>query len=312
MSHLFETGFFVSQPAWHGLGKVLDNPPTIEQAIIDAGLDWEVLEENVYDLKDDGSPVAIPNYKQLKRSSDRKTLGIVSTQYHPLQNLKAFQWFNFLLHEGSASLEAAGALKGGKRIWVLARVNQDELEVKDGDTVKPYLLLSNSHDGTSAVWIQFTVIRTVCWNTLSAALSSRYEQERQKTAIRIRHSASLDEQLTIASHALDFARQQFTQSIAEYRAIAKQQIDKERFEVYVAKVLQVDDPLAIRAFDQIKANFLEGRGNQGETLWDAYNGVTEWIDHQRGRSTATRLESAWFGDGSRLRTRAHEVALDLL
>lgn len=52
MSHQFESGFFVHEPAPHRLGKVLDNPPTTEQAIIDAGLDWRVLEEPVYQLQE--------------------------------------------------------------------------------------------------------------------------------------------------------------------------------------------------------------------------------------------------------------------
>ena len=85
MSHQFESGMFVGQPAWHRLGKVLDNPPTTEQAIIEAGLDWEVLEEPVYRLKHD-LPEIIPGYKSLVRDSDRKVLGVVTDFYHPLQN----------------------------------------------------------------------------------------------------------------------------------------------------------------------------------------------------------------------------------
>jgi hypothetical protein len=61
------------------------------------------------------------------------------------------------------------------------------------------------------------------------------------------------------------------------------------------------------------------------TLWAAYNGVTEFIDHclppnggKRRRtsspqSTATptndrRLESVWFGSGYRAKARAYQVA----
>ena len=38
MSHEFESGFLVQEPAWHRLGKVLENPPTTERAIVEAGL----------------------------------------------------------------------------------------------------------------------------------------------------------------------------------------------------------------------------------------------------------------------------------
>ena len=49
MSHQFESGFFASNtPAWHGLGKVLDNPPTTAEAIKAAGLDWQVNEQAIF------------------------------------------------------------------------------------------------------------------------------------------------------------------------------------------------------------------------------------------------------------------------
>lgn len=66
------------------------------------------------------------------------------------------------------------------------------------------------------------------------------------------------------------------------------------------------------AWPRIVENFECGRGNQGKTLWDSYNAITEHLDYQRGRSEATRLESAWFGEGDRIRQKAHEQALALL
>ena len=40
MAHHFESGMFVREPAWYGLGTVLDEPPTVSEAIVEAGLDW--------------------------------------------------------------------------------------------------------------------------------------------------------------------------------------------------------------------------------------------------------------------------------
>jgi phage/plasmid-like protein (TIGR03299 family) len=295
--HYFESGFFTNEPAWHGLGKVLQQPPTTAQAIAEAGLDWEVLEHPVFRLKD-GEYQEIEGHKTLVRSSDERVLGVVTKHYHPLQNIDAFRWFDFLLHEGDASLEAAGSLKNGRRVWVLAKLNHAESEVTDGDEVRPYLLLHNSHDGSTAVWIQFTPIRVVCWNTLSFAAESRREDEANFKAIRLRHSSSMNEQLNIAQNVLNLSQQTV-----------------ERLESYVSELLNIRDLENLhrkKSWDQILENFQGGRGNQGQTVWDAYNGVTEWIDYHRGRSAATRLESAWFGDGANLRQKAHEVALAMI
>ncbi len=274
--HYFESGFTVNTPAWHGLGKTLDNPPTIEQAIIDAGLDWIVEEQPIYQQVED-KYIAIPGHKSLVRSTDKKVLGVVSNMYKPLQNQDAFSWFDFLLHENNISLEAAGSLKGGRRVWVIAKINESTLDVDNGDVVNPYLLLSNSHDGSTAVWIYFTAIRVVCWNTLSLALSSRYKDEARGKTIRIRHSSSIKEQLSIAQNALDFAKQQFQYSVEEYRRMAKKSISKDLFEDYIGYVLDTDTPTSTRAYPKIEANFLQGRGNAGQNLWHALNSVTEWV-----------------------------------
>ncbi len=107
MAHQFESGFFVGHGAWHGLGTVLDHPPTTAKAIADAGLDWQVNEQAIYTQSVHGlSPVS--THKSLVRSSDYQLLGIVSQQYQPLQNQDTFSWFDFLLHDGDVSLEAAG------------------------------------------------------------------------------------------------------------------------------------------------------------------------------------------------------------
>jgi len=273
MAHQFETGFFVHQPAWHRLGKLLNNPPTTEQAIIEAGLDWTVLEEPIYRIQREGI-VEVSTHKSLVRDRDEKLLGIVSKAYHPLQNKQAFNWFDPLLHEGDVTLEAAGSLKGGKRIWVLAKIQMKPLEIQDGDTIQPYLLLHNSHDGSTAIWIQFTPIRVVCWNTLSWAASSRHADQKNHKAFRIRHHSNINENLALAQQALDLARQTFTYAVDEYKAMALKPMSSELLELYIGNIFQSDDPTEHKAFPHILANFEEGRGNKGKTLWDAYNGFT--------------------------------------
>jgi phage/plasmid-like protein (TIGR03299 family) len=301
----------VQNPAWHRLGKVLENPPTTEGAIVEAGLDWTVLEEPIYRIEKEGL-MEISTHKSLIRDRDRQLLGVVSNAYHPLQNSEAFKWFDFLLHEGEVTLEAAGSLKRGKRIWILAKIHLNPVEVREGDAIHPYLLMHNSHDGSSAIWLQFTPIRVVCWNTLSWAAASRYEAAKNRQAFRIRHNSNIEEKLALAQQALDLARQTFETATEEYIAMAHKPITRELFELYLANIFDTEDPTKNKSFPSIQQNFEAGRGNQGKTLWDAYNGFTEWLDHQRGRSELSRLESAWFGDSARLRIKAHREALALL
>jgi hypothetical protein len=43
------------------------------------------------------------------------------------------------------------------------------------------------------------------------------------------------------------------------------------------------------------------------TRWAMLNAVTELVDHERGRSNNTRMESAWFGAGAALKARAADL-----
>jgi phage/plasmid-like protein (TIGR03299 family) len=145
--HELETGFFVKEPAWHRLGTVINEAPSIEEGLKLAGLDWQVVE---MPISLTGSPDVISSHKALVRTTDQSVLGVVGKGYTPLQNVEAFSWFDFLIDQDIATLEAAGSLKEGKKIWILARF-KEEAEVIKGDPIHPYILLANSHDGMMGV-----------------------------------------------------------------------------------------------------------------------------------------------------------------
>jgi Domain of unknown function (DUF932) len=92
----------------------------------------------------------------LCREKDNIILGIVRSDYVPLQNKKAFEWFQPFLHAGEATLETAGSLKGGSKVWILAKIRNGEQAVYTKDEIAHYILLSNSHNGSMPVRVGFT------------------------------------------------------------------------------------------------------------------------------------------------------------
>lgn len=308
MAHEFESGFFVAQAAWHGLGTVLKDAPITETAIVQAGLDWQVVEEPI--IQTDGDAAVLK--KKLMRDRDRHLLGTVNYDYIPLQNADAFRWFDPLLETGDIQLEAAGSLQGGQRIWILAKVKNTEGKINADDWVHPYLLLHNSHNGSTAVWIQFTPVRVVCMNTLAGASAHRFGDLWQRKAICIPHSITLQDQLAKVQHLVDLTQREFQICVEEYQAMASQEMNQELLETYLGRVMGI----RTAGFDPIKSqlikNFEQGIGNHGRTLWDAYNAVTEWLDHQQFGSPEARVLNSWFGSGVKLRSRAHHIALEMV
>lgn len=88
MSANVETMFYVREKPWHGLGTMVAEAPASADALIWAGLDWQVLQKNVQ--TEDGGWIA--GYKANVRSTDGQVLGIVSDRYKVVQNQDAFQF----------------------------------------------------------------------------------------------------------------------------------------------------------------------------------------------------------------------------
>ena len=137
-----ETMFSVRETPWHGLGRIIMDAPASREALELAGLDWQVESRNIYS----GTGAMIPGYRANVRSTDEAVLGVVSARYRIVQNKEAFQFTDDLLGEG-VTYETAGSLQGGKKVWMLARLPRKYLIA--GDQVVPYLVIFNSHDGSS-------------------------------------------------------------------------------------------------------------------------------------------------------------------
>jgi len=180
MAHEFESGFVVGEQAWHGLATLLQDPPnTVAEAIVEAGLNWEVESIPVYD----GDSKRIEGWQALRRSSDRSILHVATDSYDILQNKEAFKFFDAFLQDGSAALESMGSLREGRTVFGCARIGDSVSIGTSSDETAPYLVLHTSHDGVLATGVMFTPVRTVCSNTLAAGIS-------QATAVRkVRHSA---------------------------------------------------------------------------------------------------------------------------
>lgn len=301
MAHEFESGLFVGQPAWHGLGTVLDAPPSVEEAIKLAGLDWHVKLVPLV-IEGDGRQV---DHVAAVRDSDSSVLGVVGPSYVPLQNADAFKWFQPLVESKAVAIEAAGSLRNGKRIWILARAAGLSGEVVSGDQVNQFILLAHGHDGGLSIRCGFTAVRVVCQNTLSGALA-----DRSSRLVRIQHRAHAQEALAGVRELVEAARGDFAALFDRLVELSKVSCSDEELRSYVRDVFAPGqgDEAAPRIVAKVLELFEAGRGSDipgvRGTLWGAYNAITEFLTH-------ARVESAWFGEGAGLSRRALEVGLGL-
>lgn len=298
---------FVGQTPWHGLGQALTAGADIATWTREARLDYTVLESPVlYRTAAASEPELFKGRKVLHRSDTGGALAVVSDGYHVVQPAEVMGFFERLVELGGFQLETAGALSYGRRVWALASVGAGA-DVVDGDTVKPYLLLGTSYDGTMATVAKFTTIRVVCNNTITAALND------SEGTVRVLHSERFDADAVRLE--LGIVANNWERFLVQSRKLAKVEMSAVEADSFVAELLKPYhsgrlDVTESRAFKRIRALF-DGAsiGNElaGASRWGMLNAVTELVDHERGRSDNTRLESAWFGTGASIKARALEL-----
>jgi len=320
---------WVGQVPWHGLGTQLEKPPTTQDAIKAANLDWDVGLKPLY-CGDGEHFYEYPlNRKAIVRldkwgQPDCVPFGMVGNEYQVLQNRDAFSFFDPILAQGMVELETAGALGAGERVWVMARL-KDDVEIAKGDAIQRYILLTTGHDGRTAVQIRFTPVRVVCQNTLTMSLATGLD------FAKAYHVPGMSGALQDAQLGIQAILTNFKKLEENFRRMVGCKLNEQSLKQYLGDVFP-DPPRrnkkSDRSFEKqlarvremrIHANrlFETGKGNATPpvrgTLWAAYNGIIEMLDHQSTyKDRYHRLESVWFGDAQQTKQAAYDIAVGML
>jgi phage/plasmid-like protein (TIGR03299 family) len=300
-------GSALTPDARYGLGSA---PRNASEAIFDAGLDWEVLKEP--QASGDG-------YTLIKAHPPRATNRVplacgVSADYTPLQNRQAFALLDPLVQAGAAVFDSAGTLGLGRTVWVLAKMLRP-IRLKNVDVVERYLLLVNNHSGFfPQIQVRLTPVRVSCRNMLATVL-------RMGRDVLPQPAGDVHAQLRQAQERLLVIDADYSNVESEFRRMADTPMTSRRVTQYVEQVLpepvrrpsEKGRQLLLRIREEARRLFESGKGNDQPgirgTLWAAYNGVTELVDHHiPDKSTEGRLQRILFGDGYEVKVRAWEVA----
>jgi phage/plasmid-like protein (TIGR03299 family) len=299
------------QSPWHAMGTEFDDLATAGEAIEAAGLNYTVVKRPIEDvivtshsLEGSGSWLNI-------RNDTGEVLGRVGVDYVPIQNRDAFTFFDILVGANEATYETAGELGRGKIVWLLARL-PGYIKVRKKDLVAKYVLLTNSHDGSSGVRVKLTPIRAVCNNTLTSALLGEGDT-------RIRQSRHGAEDIEQALSLLGSSHSLYEELDSTFNRMALTKISDAQLLEYVTALVpdnqEAEDNAANRSIRNAVLELYEsGQGAEFSrgTLWGAFNGVTEYADHSMEGDPGTRLESIWFGQGEKLKKKAFRLAEQMM
>ncbi len=223
-----ETMFYVRETPWHGLGTRVIEAPGSEEALELAGLNWRVRQEPIYT----DNNLLIQGYKANVRDLDDKVLGVVTDRYKVVQNDEAFAFTDGLLGEG-VRYETAGALLDGRKVWILARMPREF--IINGEQISPYLVFSNTHDGSGAIKVAVTPIRVVCNNTLNLALSTA------KRSWSMVHTGDVQGKMEEAKQTLFMAEEYMSRLGREFETLRKIELTDRQVMDYIKLLLPYEN-----------------------------------------------------------------------
>jgi phage/plasmid-like protein (TIGR03299 family) len=318
MAHLIENMAYVGQTPWHGLGNQLTTKQPIEVWAQQAGMDWNILETPVRYIaggKDYlGELKGFAERNVLYRSDTFAPLSVVGQRYKVVQPREILEFYRDLTEISGFELETAGVLKGGKKIWALAKTGQTTV-LKGNDVTNGYVLLATACDGSMATTAQFTSVRVVCNNTLAIALDGC------SGAVKVPHSTTFDAQAV--KQQLGISVSTWDNFMYSMRTLSDRKVNSRGAQSYFQRVFMDDNKLAVsKSTNRNIAKVMDlfdgqGRGSDLSsakgTAFGLLNAVTEYVDHQRtAKNTDYRLDSAWFGQGANIKQKALEEALLLV
>ena len=158
---------------WNLLGKSFNESDKVSaaEAIKLSDADFTVSKQPLF--AGENKDIHIPGYCATVRDDTHIPLGIVGENYGIVQNHDAFNFVDRIMSDGGASVVSAGALQGGRRVFIVAKFPDPYRIIGkngDDDHIRDYILFTTSHDGSGAVICMLTPIRVCCMNTLNMAL----------------------------------------------------------------------------------------------------------------------------------------------
>ena len=250
----------------------------------------------------------VPKAKAIVRGDNNKVLGVVGERYNIIQNQEAFSFFDKVVESNKATYQDFVELDGGQKTILTANYGEKQ-EVAKNDIIRFQIKLINSFNGTSSFKIEHSALRLVCTNGMT--------RNEKFSTVSVRHSNNKEVRMKEALNLLTDSESYYQDFLLKCQSLTQKALDSKMIDTFLNNLLEIDPELPSKEISTNKKNSKKeilhlanhGRGNKGESMWDLYNGSTEFVDHHKGSNSNKRLKSSTLGAGRTMKDRAFELAL---
>jgi phage/plasmid-like protein (TIGR03299 family) len=339
MAHEIEQMFSVREMPWHKpltgdrTTVTEDYPQSFDEARVLAGLDWDpvavpaverlmtvsqyrdevmkVLRDSSWKSASETADELVNLYnkslrsdrefRRIARSDSMSTLSYQRNSYNIIPNSAFGEIIDSILEAepDTVQLETGGSLANGRKVWMLARINQPVPLPGDGTATFPFLGITSSHDGQASCAARLTTVRIVCGNTYSAAEA---EGERTGAVYSFSHRGDWRSRMGEAREALIYAREQTQEYVAAMTELLGVRVTSAQEELFLREF--IPEPPEGLISDRVAKNIDEARaavraildgptvlgtGVRG-TAYGLVQAAGEYLDHVRkAQSWETRM-----------------------
>lgn len=286
------------------VGQVVASCNDFGEVMREAGLDFTVVKEPVYDAKGN----KIHGYRQIKREDMADPFAIVSDGYKVVQNEKALAFARELHERNYIDFDRAGVIDHGAKVWISATLRDRKVIGTGVNEMMTNLIFITGHDASMGVKISFTACRVFCLNMILGRHANLFN-------FTAKHTKNVDSRLKAIKAVMSRSMQAYDmleEEMAEMLAIT---VTSGEFKKFVESFFPLDSEgeFSTRARNQMEviSDYYHKDPTIG-TAWGAYNAVVQWVDHDRGYSRPDkRMYTNLFGEGARIKVKAFERAMEI-
>lgn len=277
----------MKRSSWRNIGTEV-NGNSVQEIILQAGLDYEVVKEPIYT----GAGEMVPDSFVTRVKDESVFFGTVGGRYEVIQNAEAFSFIDNMVNNGLV-FEKAGQTASGM-VYIIASLENFNIF---GDAMKPYIIFQNSHDGSIPMKAALTTLRLVCENQFSVAFKDA------ANTVKIRHTFSANARMHEAEKVMQEAilhNNKMSELANELNSIKLNAITANKIAVELFPYKENDSKVKVERAENARAEMLKilrydnDLANHKNTGWGMLNAYSDYMTHAKPNRATKNWEEARF------------------
>jgi len=287
----------------------------VQEILVNNGLDFSIEKAPMMALSKGGLYVP-SDYFGLINSKTEEVINTCKEGYTVSQNEEVVEMvLNGIEPFGDkVSVVKGGSLNGGRKIFLQLAIEGDGHI--DGDTIKRYITILDSNDGSSGLGIGIGDFTISC--------SNQFYQFYKQGEAKFRHSASLEQKIREIPNLIKLALSQSMKQMDLYKNFASTRVSRDLANQMVKQVLGFDkvytsvselsekSTRSINKMESLYASIEREMNSKGDTLWGLHSGVTHFTTHEMSapKRDNGKIETLLQGNAYKMNQKSLEFAME--